>query len=76
MYFDKFDICEAYQVFATLYHGGQWSKEYAIHGRLARIGYRGHNVDRPEELEENARAIFDALVARHGFEPYDTEAAE
>lgn len=74
MYFDRFDICAAYLCFACLYHGGMGSPEYRIFGRLNRIGYgppgQGSHADDPDHLEENARAIFDALVERHGFEPY------
>jgi hypothetical protein len=28
MYFDRFDICEAYYLAFSHCHGGQWSKEY------------------------------------------------
>lgn len=69
MYFDRFDICEAYYAFATLYHSGMHSKEYAIFGRLERIKFKpGLNADNPETLNENARAIFDALVEKSGCE--------
>ena len=76
MYFDRFDICAAYLCFACQYHGGQWSKTYRIFGRLNRIGYENGcaaDADDPDRLEDNARAIFDALVERHGFEPYKAE---
>ena len=70
--FDRFDVCEAWACFATLYHGGQWTTEYRILGRLEKIKFRpgaGHNDD-PTRLTENGREIFDALVARKGFPPY------
>lgn len=63
MYFNRFDICEAYYCYAALYHGGQFSKEYRIFGRLNRIDFvPGSKPDDPDELNENARVIFDNLV--------------
>lgn len=70
MYFDRFDICEAYYMFASLYHGGQWSEEYRIFGRLHKIKFRERPSISVETLTENGREIFDALVARKGFAPY------
>jgi hypothetical protein len=64
MYFDKFDICEAYYMFATLYHGGQWSKEYRIFSRLHNIGFNPGPLLTVERLSENSREIFDKLVER------------
>ena len=65
MYFDRFDICDAYCAFAVDYHGGQWSPEYAILGRLQRMGYRwrlfGGSYD---DLTENGKAIYDNLVSK------------
>lgn len=64
-HFDRFDICEAYYLYATLYHGGQWSKEYQIFGRLEKIKFRARpSLCNEDDLEENARAIFDQLVER------------
>lgn len=65
MYFDKFDICEAYYMFATLYHGGQFSKEYRIFGRLEKIKFRPAPNLSEETLSENGKEIFDQLVSRH-----------
>jgi hypothetical protein len=65
MYFDRFDICEAYYAFATDYHGGQWSPEYAILGRLQRMGYRaGFGGVTYDALTENGKAIYDNLVSK------------
>lgn len=62
-YFDRFDICEAYYLYAMLYHGGQWSKEYAIFGRLHNMGITPRPGLRDEDdLSENGRAIFNRLV--------------
>lgn len=66
-YFSKFDICEAYYVFATNYHGGQWSPTYRILGRLEAIGFRPACGLKLECLEGNALEIYEDLVQRHGF---------
>lgn len=71
--FDRFDICEAYYVFATLFHGGQWTKEYAIFGRLEKLGFRAPSSIDPEDLNENARLIYDDLVRGIGEDPYADE---
>ena len=71
MYFDRFDICEAYYVFAMLWHGGQFSKEYEIFGRLERMKFRPPPMlSGPEDLGENAREIYDRLVQRNIFVRY------
>ncbi len=63
--FDRFDICEAYFVYAMLWHGGQFTKDYAIFGRLAKIGFRARpSLCDETDLEENAREIYDALVEK------------
>lgn len=64
--FDRWDICEAFYVFATNWHGGQWSPEYAIFGRLERLGFKpclGIQERGAEALTDNGKAIYDALVA-------------
>lgn len=72
--FDRFDICEAYWCYAALYHGGQWSPEYAYLGRLSNLGFfPGVNCDDPNNMTENCRIIFDALVHDGGHEPYDCD---
>jgi hypothetical protein len=67
---NRFAVLDAYYMFASLYHSGQGSKEYAIFGRLNRLGYKpglGASSQRPERLSEDAREVFDRLV-------YDFEA--
>ena len=64
MYFDRFDICEAYYMYATLWHGGQGSEEYRIFGRLYAIDFEPSPMISVDTLEENARAIYDGLVVR------------
>ena len=65
MYFDKFDICEAYYVYASLYHSGQWSKAYAIFGRLERMKFKPSPMLSEEILTENALEIFNGLIKRN-----------
>jgi len=63
MYWDRFDICEAFYLYAAHYHGGQWSKEYRIFGRLHNLGFKESPILGLDSLEENARAIYDRLVS-------------
>jgi hypothetical protein len=60
-YFDRFDICEAWYLYLSHCHGGQWSPEYE---RLSRL--QGYFTPSPmlsvDSLNENARAIYDDLV--------------
>ena len=65
MYFDRFDICEAWYVWASENHGGMFTKEYAIFGRLNRIRF----VPRPslngwDSLTENGQEIYNAMESR------------
>ena len=65
MYFDRFDICEAYYIFASLYHAGEGSEEYKIFGRLHALKFKPGpmKADR-DQLSENGQAIYDGLVER------------
>ena len=66
MHFDRYDICLAYWLFAVHFHGGQFSPEYAILGRLERIRFSpgACQSDRPADLPENAREMYRRLVVR------------
>lgn len=64
MTFDRFDVCEAYYLFATLWHGGQFSKEYEIFDRLAKIGFVPGFKISEESLTENGLEIYNALVSK------------
>ena len=66
MYFNRFDICEAHYLFAVNCHMGAFTKAYAKFGQLARIKFRPGPMLRIESLSENAREIYDALVAKAG----------
>lgn len=64
MTFDRFDICDAYYLYATQYHGGQGSKEYKIHKVLHRIKYRpSMMLNDEDDLSDNAREIYNNLVS-------------
>lgn len=60
---DRFDICEAWYVYAMLWHGGQGSALYAVFGQLSRMCFRiAPSIGGPENLSENGRAIYNDLV--------------
>jgi len=64
MYWDRFNICEAYYLFMTLHHGGQWSKEYRLTGTFDKIDFRPSPLlSKPSDLGENAREIYDRLAS-------------
>lgn len=63
-YFDRFDICEAHYVFASLYHGGARSPEYRIFGRLSDMQFRPAPALGRDSLTENGRDIMAGLVRR------------
>lgn len=65
--FNRIAICNAYYMFASLYYGGQGSKEYAYFARLDRIGYKpglGAQSQDPNRLDDESREVFDRLVER------------
>ena len=64
MYWDRFDICEAYYMYATTHHTGQWSREYKIFGRLINMGFAPGYASTlsVDNLTANARAIYNNLV--------------
>lgn len=67
MYWDRFDICEAWYVFASLWHGGKGSWLYAKLGQLDRLGFKpGIMLRGRSNLSENGQAIYDGLVQAHG----------
>jgi hypothetical protein len=68
MYFDRFDIAEAWYLALMHCHGGQWSREYARLCKLSK-SFRPSPLLSVERLGENARAIYDAacdtMLAKH-----------
>jgi hypothetical protein len=64
---DRFDICDAHYVFATLWHSGQGSKVYGYFGRLARMGYKpGLCAAQGKLNSEGSRAAYRSLCLAHG----------
>lgn len=61
MYFDRFDIIEAYYVFFVQYHEGQWSRKYR---RLCKMGtyFKPGLSVQNGDLEGNALEIYENLV--------------
>ena len=65
MSFNRFDICEAYYMFAMLWHDGMGSETYAIFGRLYRLNYKpSPSLSEPSDLGANAREIYKRLVVK------------
>ena len=76
MYFDRFDICEAYYVAEILWNVSgilqeresnrrrNMSTDYQLH----RMGFKPRPMlSGPEDLSDNGRYIYDNLMARYGF---------
>lgn len=63
MYFDRFDIAEAWYLWLCDNHGGQWSREYARLSKLTRNFRPGPSL-RYDTLTENGRAIYDNIGAK------------
>ena len=65
MYFDRFDVCEAWYLFASANHGGQGSALYGVLSRLAMLDFNPRSSLAVDTLTDNARTIYDELVSRH-----------
>jgi len=66
MYFDRFDIVEAHYMFYSHYHEGQFSDGYRKLSHILsqfRPGLYGWSDE--NNLNPNARAIYDNLVAKY-----------
>ncbi len=83
MYFDKFDICEAYLVLEWDYNIGGWLQERPSNRRrmestdvqLHRMHFKISPCHRGyESLTDNGKAIYDAAVIRLGL-PAEESAA-
>lgn len=66
MNFDRYAICLAYYLFSVNCHGGQFTKEYAYQGRLAKIGFKPSRSEEyldvlKKDGYENAREIYENL---------------
>jgi hypothetical protein len=59
----RFDVAEAYYVFAMRHHRGQGSSEYRIFGRLQKMGFKPRpSLSAPKDLEPCAKRVYDRLV--------------
>lgn len=62
-HFDRFDICAAWNLFLQETHGGMHSREYARWCKLRRYFTPAPSEEFVDGLSENAREIYEALVA-------------
>ncbi len=62
MYYDRFDIAEAYYLWLADNHGGQWSPKYRRLSRMTRY-YRPRLSLSLDTLSDNAREIYDNIRA-------------
>ena len=64
MYFDRFDICEAYYLFFSHFHDGMGSEFYS---RLSAMGeyFKPSPLLSYENMSENAQMIYDNLEAKY-----------
>lgn len=60
MYFDRFDIAEAWYLALCAWHGGQWSPEYSRLCRLTSYYKPGYNLS-VSDLTENGLQIYTEL---------------
>ena len=63
MYFDRFDIAEAWFLALSHCHRGQWSREYARLCKLMRRFKPGHLLS-VDTLSDNGREIYEAACNR------------
>lgn len=61
MFFDRFDIAEAYYLFFCHYHEGQASDKYRRLSRMTR-NFKPRPSLAVETLTENGREIYEALA--------------
>lgn len=73
MYFDRFDICEAYLALEWDYNVGgvlqERGRRYSVGVQLKRIGFEHGAIFRGfDSLSENGKEIYRAWEERNGFE--------
>lgn len=63
MYFDRFDVCEAWYLWLSHNHAGQWSDEYV---RLCKMStyFTPGALFSYDSLTENGKAIYDNLCTK------------
>ena len=59
---NRFDICEAWYLFACDWHEGQGSATYAFFGRLDRLRFRPSPLLSTGSLSPNGRLILAGLI--------------
>lgn len=64
-YYDRFDIVEAHYVYLSDYHSGMTSPEYKRLSKLSRYFNPRYSLSGFESLNQNAQAIYEALVKKH-----------
>jgi hypothetical protein len=81
MYFDRFDICEAYYLLEAYYNVGGWVRERPSNQRrresigvqLERLRFRPSPMLDFDTLSENGRAIFLEAIDRLGLPAWSEE---
>lgn len=81
MYFDRFDVCEAYFVLEMYYNDGGWLQERPSNQRrnescgvqLHRISFRPSPMLDYESLSDNGKAIFHDAIERLGLPAWEDE---
>jgi len=63
MFFDRFDVAEAYYLFFCHYHEGQASAKYRRLSKMTRY-FKPSPLLSVETLNENGREIYEALVQK------------
>lgn len=66
MYFDRFDICAAWNLYLQHTHDGQFSDKYRRLSKLLTYFRPSPSEEDPEGLNDNARAIYDRLMSAEG----------
>ncbi len=61
---NRFDICEAWSLFASDWHEGQGSATYATFGRLDRMRFRPSPMLSTRSLSPNGRLILAGLIRK------------
>lgn len=62
MYFNRFDVAEAWYLFLSNYHEGQGSEKYARLCKLLKSFRPSPMLNDEDSLSENGRVIYDNLV--------------
>lgn len=62
MYFDRFDVAEAYYLYFSLHHEGQGSANYARLSKMTSYFKPRPSLITPSDLSENGQAIYYKLI--------------